>query len=538
MTNSAINTWWKKKPLLTAWLINSLLFAAVMLMGCPVYHSGDELNMLQTLAGGYGVPASACLPFLHNMHYFLNVPLKYLFLHAPGINWFSLSLILAQYFSCISLCYVLLCRKNFIVAIISYLAAFLVFEIWMVLYLHTSATSMVCALAGLSLIWHYFQTASTRPVILICGILVMVAGALFRIHTLVPVIALTAPFFLLLPGIRKIVVALAAMAAVFLLVIVLLKLQQQYYNTHYAAWEQEEQYRQAKYNYINYRTDTTHTELIPYRLEVNMTENLLLFDTTLPNIKTLNSIALAARTTMPAAQFFSTTTWYWDFINNRLYLFALLLSLFLFVFRKKERLVIGIACVAGLGLISYLMIARKMPEFMIPGIFFTLSWFIILTGEYKTPTSRYKQWLNGILLVSLFTWAAWRCYKMNQHNEIAFQQFQLMHHELASQPDKLFINTGDGDLFSYFYCFATPQRYPFNNILFIDHPVTSRLPYLSSQFGVTAIKQAPLHNNVYFRGPEIPALVLYYQKVSGRTAMYTDTIPGFQYSTIRKIIIR
>jgi hypothetical protein len=538
MTNTANNTWWKRKPLLTAWAINSVLFAAVLLVGCPVYHSGDELNMLQTLSGGYGVPAAACLPFLHNMHYFLNVPLRYLFLHAPGINWFSLAMILAQYCSCIGFCYVLLCRKSMVVAIICYLAIFLVFEIWMVLYLHTSSTSMVCALAGLSLIWHYFQISAARPVVLVCGILIMLTGALFRIHSVIPVIVVTAPFFLLLPGVRKILGALAAAGVFLLLVIVLINLQQQYYNTHSAAWEQEERYRQAKYNYINYRTDTTKAVLAPYPLEVRMVENLLLFDTTLPSIKTLNTIAPAARATMPATTFFSAVTWYWHFTNNRLYLFALALCLLLFLFRRKEQLAMGAALIAGVGLISYLLISRKMPEFMIPGVLSSLCCFIILTGEYKIANKRYKPWLRGAGIVLLFSWAAWRCHKMNQHNEVSFQQFKLMHHELANQPDKLFISTGDGDLFSYYYCFADPRQYPFNNILFIDHPVTARMPYLSSQFGITTIRQAPLFNNVYFRGSEIPALLQYYQQVSGRTAMYTDTIPGFQHSTIRKIILR
>jgi len=538
MTASTFLHYLQQKRLFTAWVVNTLLFGAVVLWGCPVYHSGDEVNMLQTLSGGYGVPASPCLPFLHYMHFFLNIPLTALFAHFPGTNWFSLFMLLGQYLSCIAICYVLLCRHGWMVALLSYLVLFLVFETWMVLYLHTSSTSMVCALAGLALLWHALQQRQLSAGMIASGVLLVLLGALFRMHTLLPVVVVPAPFFLLLPGLRRMAGAAGLVAGCGIVVLLLLQWQQQYYRHQYAAWEQEEQYRRAKYNYINYRTDTSRAALAPYRLEVAMTENLLLFDTILPSAKTLNTLALAARTSMPASRFFSVSTWYWHFINNRLFLLALVLPFLLFAFARTEKLVVAGACIAALGLISYLMLYRKMPEFMIPGALFVLFLFTLLSGTYKTVTSRSVVWLQGILITGLLAWGAVRCYKMNRQNALSFQAFKLIYHELASQPDKLFINTGDGDPFTYFYCFATPQQYPFRNILFIDHPVSSRMPYLLPHFGLHDLKEAPFSNKVYFRGPESPALQQYYEKVLQRPVSYTDTIPGFHYSLIRKIIVR
>lgn len=526
----------ERKRLLAAGLINALLFTIVLVAGCPVYHSGEELNMLQTLAGGYGVPASACLPFMYNMHFFLNLPLKYLFGQFPDINWFSLSMILAQFVSCVSLYYLLLCRQRFAIATLTFFSFFVVFEIWMVLNLDTSSTSMICTLAGTAMIWHYFQQPVAKRGLAIGGILTITLGACFRMHTLVPVILVALPFFLLIPSVKKILFALGTLAITFLLITILFKLQDQYYSAHVPGWRQQEQHRQAIYSYVNYFHDTTQPA--PGQLPAEMTENLLFFDTTMPDTKTLLSIAHQTRAGMPVNNFFSVNTWYWHFINNRLYLFALIVPFMALSFRKKGILVVAAAFTTGIAAIGYLLMFRKIPDYLIPGITAAIFYCTLLTGTYQATTGRLKQIAVITATIFLLGWSVLRMYKINRHNADSFQQFREMYSELKRHPDKLFISTGDGTPFFYFYCFATASSYPFRNILFIGQPVISRAPYLLSEFGIKDIRQAPLYDNVYFRGPEKPVLLRYYQQVWGQNFSYSDSIPGFKSSAIRKIIAR
>ena len=528
----------KQKKLLLAWLVNTLLFTAIVLFACPVYHSGDELGMAQMLGGGQGMPPSGCLPFLYGMPFFFNIPLKQLFLHYPTVNWFSLLLLLPQYLSGIIFYYLLLSRKDFVTATLGYLLLFTVFGSWMVLYLNISSTSIVCAIAGLALAWHYFQQQAVRPILLTSSMLIIIIGALIRLHTLLPVFVVAAPLFLLLPGVRKKLMALGFLAITFALVILLFKAQDRYYTTYCPEWKQEEAYRKAKYDNINYYRDTSTARVAPYEEEAAMLSGLMLFDTTYPSTQTLYTIAQRSVTAMPASVFFSKATWYWSFINNRIFLLALALAFALFYSGRKERYAAMAAILIGLLSIGYIMMFRKLPEFIIPGITFTIVYFIVLTNSHTFTKNIYWKAAAAILFTILLAWALLRAYKTNRHNATSFQQFRLMYQELSNHPDKLFINVGDGESFGYFYCFATPASYPFKNILFIDHPVTARQPALLSNFGLEDIKKAPLLDNVYFRGPVKPVLTRYFSKVLNRPVSYSDTIPGFKHSAIRKLIVQ
>lgn len=537
MKKNAILLYLKNNPLRTAWMVNTILFAFILLFGCPVYHSGDELGMAQILGGGFNMPPSECLPFLYNTHFFIGIPVKYLFRHFPAVNWFSLSLLIPQYIACIILYYVLLKRQSLQKATLCYLTWFIVFETWMILYMNISTTSMVCTIAGLALIWHYYQQPAPRPIILIGSISIIITGALVRLHGLAPVFIIVAPFFLLLPGIRKKLFAVSILVTTMLLIILLYKVQNQYYTTQCTGWEQEEAYRKAKYENINYYRDTTTQLIAPYFQENAMLSELILFDTSFPDKQTLYLLASRSRTAMPVGTFFNTATWYWSIVNNRIFLYALILTMIFFFSGRKERTAAFVAILAAAGLVSYLMMFRKLPEYIIPGITGAIVYFIALTGKYTITKSLYWKAALTLLFISLWVWGLTRTYKINQHNATSFREFREMYQELKDYPDKLFINAGDADLFYYFYCFATPADYSFKNILFIDHPVTARQPALLADFGITDIRKAPLYDNVYFRGPVQPALANYFSKILQRPVKYSDTIPGYKHSVIRKLIV-
>lgn len=535
----------KKSPLIlylthhavyTSGIINTILFTILLSVGCPVYHSGDELGISQILGGAFNMPPSACLPFLYGTHFIIGVPVKNLFMLFPGVNWFSLSLLIPQFFACIILYYVLLKRQKFTTATLWYITWFLVFETWMLSYLNISTTSMVCTIAGLAAIWHFFQLPTPRLIVIISGILIIIAGALIRLHSMAPVFATAAAFFLLLPDFKKKLWALGICITTLLLIIVLYKIQNHYYTTHCPDWAQEEAYRKAKYENINYYRDTTKL-VTPYLQEQAMLAQLFLFDTTYPSRETLQLLASQTRSTMPANVFFSSATWHWDIVNNRIFLYAIVLAILFFFSGRKERAAAFLAILIAGGCAGYLMMFRKLPEYIIPGIIGTIVYFIALSGKYTTIQSPLRKIFLGVLLVSLWSWAVIRTYKINRHNAASFRQFQEVVQELNNHPDKLFINIGEGELFSYFYCFAKPVNYSFKNILFIDHPIASRQSALMTDFGISDIRKAPLYDNIYFRGPAQPVLADYFSKILQRPVRYSNTIPGFKHSTIRKLIV-
>lgn len=538
MNGPVIITFLKKRPLLTACLGNTVLFTLLLLFTWPVYHTGDDLNIMNNLSGGYHTLPTECLPYFNNSHYFFSLPLNYLFRHHPAVNWFSVLLLLLQYLSGIAVYYLLLCRRDLATATLTYLSVFIVFGTWMFLYLNISTTSTVCGIAGLALIWHYFEQPVRKNALLVSGILIIIAGAMTRLHTLFPALATAAPFFLLLPGIRKKGMAIVVIAGIFLFIWLLFKTQYQYYASHCPEWVQEEEYREAKYANINYYRDTSSIQHTPFQLEAAMLKELILFDTSLPSAQTLNTLARQTRSAMPVNTFLSARTWYWNFINNRLFFYALLLVFTWFYAGKRERYASGAAILIGIGIVAYIQAFRKHPEYLIAGIIYTITYFTVLTGKYTVFTNPYKAIARTFLLLTLLAWGLIRIYKINQHNAASFQEFRQIHQELSSHPDKLFVNTGDGEAFSYFYCFAAPAQYSFENILFLDHPVTARQVALSADFGIMDIKKAPLYDNIYFRGPVQPVLTQYFQRVLQRSVYYSDTIPGFKHSAIRKLIVR
>ncbi len=82
--------------------------------------------------------------------------------------------------------------------------------------------------------------------------------------------------------------------------------------------------------------DTSTARIAPYEQETAMLSALMLFDTTYPSTQTLYAIAQRSVSAMPTPVFFSKSTWYWSFVNNRIFLFALALAFTLFYSGKKS----------------------------------------------------------------------------------------------------------------------------------------------------------------------------------------------------------
>ena len=86
----------RQHPVISALLINIILFSGLFAFAFPIYNSGDDVFLLYTLSGGFGQPPTELLHYQYGMHPYLGLLLKNLFIQYPGFNWYSLLLSLSH----------------------------------------------------------------------------------------------------------------------------------------------------------------------------------------------------------------------------------------------------------------------------------------------------------------------------------------------------------------------------------------------------------------------------------------------------------
>lgn len=508
---------------------NILLFIAGIVLGFPVFHSGDDLNIAWMLGDGYGSGATTCLPFLHGQHYWFSTMQQWLFSYYPNINWFSWSMIVTEFASMVAIYFVLLRMQQWQSATINFLVLFMVYGSFLLFYLHISSTTVMAVTAGLLLTW--FSFSAKKKYALIAAALFFIIGTLFRLHAAFPVMVVAAPFFLLIPG-RKKWTAAVFITGCLLISVLSFWIQQKHFTANCPNWQSEENYRQAKYANINFYRNTKLPALDKYQQEISLLDQLILPDTNFIPATVLNKIADESQTVMPLKTFLSADTWHWPYINNRLYLLGAVLALCFNAGRGLRMICSVLSFLGAVAVIIYLVMVMRLPEFMIPALFFT---FYCFTAT--VPAHHYSFRWRFIALASALVLSCWgivRTYKTGMINKQNFAAFKQMHQELAAHPDKLFISIGENDPFFYVSVFATPKEFSFQNILFVDQPESLRKETLLKQFGYTDFNSAIFNPNAYFRGPELDALTKYYELKTRKQVNWGQPIGEYKFSTISK----
>ncbi|NML21126.1 hypothetical protein HHL16_09590 [Pseudoflavitalea sp. G-6-1-2] len=527
-----------QRPLLIAFGGVTALFALLLTFGFPVYHSPDDTFTAMILGNGFGTGQSDCLPFMHNMHYWLSAPLIGLYKNYPSQNWYSWLLLFTQYICCIVIFYVQLKRQNWLPAVIFFLLSFSVYVSFLILYLHNSSAAVTAIAAGSLLIWHYADQPKGSKWLLIPAAALLVLGMLLRLHIAIPLLIIAAPFFLLIKGWKKKLEAVAVIAICILLALNAYTLHENYYTRHCPNWQSEEHYRQAKYDFINYNRDTTKASLAAYREDISLVNALILPDTAFIPRERLSMLAREAKTIMPLRTFFSMDTLYWPLVNNRLFLVMALVAMSLFWGRRQNNIIKILSLLAAAALTVYLVMVMKLPEFIIPSFVFT--WFVFAASsvKYIYPPAVMNRVITFLIIASFIGWGVVRAVKISNHNKEEFGELWAIQRELSTHPDKLFISIGDNDVFGSFYVFATPEDYPMKNMLFVDQPLSLRNAALLRDFGYTGFNDAILNPNVYFRGPELPALTDHFTHQLQKPVDWGGPLSGFKYSRVCKPMTR
>ena len=514
---------------------NIMLFAFVIIAGFPVFHSVDDLNIAWITGDGFGAGATTCLPFLHNQHYWLSEPVMWLFRQYPGVNWFSWSMIITEFASITAIFYVLLRRQRWQLASFNFLVLFMVYGSFLLYYLHGSSTAVTAITASLLLTWYAFSAPKSSRTLIVAAIF-FITGTLFRLHVVFPLLVVAAPFFLLLKGFRKKWLAAAFLTGCLLISFLCFWLQHQHYAATCPNWQSEENYRQAKYSNINYHRNTALPAMHGYWQEIELLNALILPDTGFLPAADLLKMAESSRSLMPSHTFFSSNTWGWTFINNRIFIAAAILAL-CFSAGTGVRLISTIlSFLAVPAIIAYLQLAMKLPEFMIPSLFFTFFCFTATCPAFAYPLTLPRKNIALILAGALICWGIVRTWKAGKYNRSSFATFEQVHAELSAHPDKLFISTGDNEPFFYVHVFTTPKHYSFRNILLVDQPLSLRDAALLRDFGYSGFVNAFDNPQVYFRGPSLPVITQYMEKKTSKKYSFSDPLPEFKFSRVCKPI--
>jgi hypothetical protein len=529
-----------KNNLVSAILVNALLFAVVFLLLHPVYDSGDDVYLLYLLGGGFGQAPTELLHYNHIMHPYLGWIIKSLFSLSPGINWYSVFLYLAHFTSSSVVLFVLLQQHRKKIALPVFAVFFLVFELWFLLQITFTVTAVAVSIAGFYLLLYRIRAGKTGSK-LIFPVALLVIASLFRIHVMIPLLIISIPTALALPGKKNKYYFTGALAVALIFITGLNFLQQQYYIRQIPNWQQEENYRQAVFHYFNNPVRYDAAAIPGSGTEREMLESGIFIDKGFLSEEKINALSEEVHYKHRVFDGQTKNSIYWVFIEARIFLlasFTLLTGAFLYS-NKANRIAILASAAVAAGILLYLFFFLKLPFYLVPALLCAaamLPW--PLTASKKAMSYPVQ---NLLLFSSMLLCGAWgfiRAYKINSRNSGFNNAFHFAYKEISSHPDKLFFVTEDLFPMDYFSVWDTPQQYQVKNLLYKDPLFNNTEQVILKPFGFLSVKEIWGSNKVLFWGRQTGTLKKYFREVYKKDIQFSDPLPGFQYREVRQLIIK
>lgn len=495
-------------PLLLSVLINLVLFSAIIVAGFPIFNSGDDVYLMYLLGGGFGQPPTELLHYHYIVHPYLGLLIKNLLLQFPNFNWYAAGLYLFHFAACTIFLWQWLRNNKLTTAVLSFAVVFFTIEARFLLQPTFTNTAFITAAAAMLLLYDGLKQYSRFKTLL--AVALVLAASMFRMHMLIPVMVIAAPFFLAFISVRRMLVPAASLAV---LLVSLIFLQQQYYKKHIPGWEQEENYRKAVIQYYNIPkkqiTDWRDTAQLPAYL----IEHGMLWDKSTLSEQTIAAATKFAGLSSALQQTDFEDRIYWLLMENRLgLLVAVGFFLYGFAFMSCQQKIAAIVSALLLaGLCTGLLLFRKLPPYVIPASLLTWLAFTGIMGGRETNTSPKRNWLFAIAGALLLAWAIARVYKLNNWNKAQQQQFACVYKYISGSPGKLFIATDDTLPMDYFHVWHTPRAYMLPNVLYKDHFLNNTYQPAYKKFGITSPGQYLDNNAVIFVGSKPAVACAFYQ---------------------------
>ncbi|GAB4092205.1 hypothetical protein [Flaviaesturariibacter terrae] len=496
----------RKSPLLRSLALNAVLFGLTLLLLRPVYGTVEDVYVLYQLSGGFGSAPTELLHYNHILNPILGYGLKTLFIHAPGVNWYTAALLVGHFVACTVISACLLRRYAGWAGCLCYCFFFFVFEARFLGSINFSNSALILALAGLLLVLSE-ATMRDRPRtgVLIVAASLVVAASLFRIHSWLPLLLLLAPLGLLVRGWRLrgriALVAAAALLTVFLLHL----FQEQHYRRNSPGWAAEEAYRQRVYAFYNHRNIRYPAAGTALANEGAMVRHGMLIDSNLLTPAVLERLYQRSRMQYRGGSPVNR----WFFINNRLFFFSLL-SLLLFVRGRAERLAVGGTVVLFILLALYLLFGYgKMPDYLLQGLLAA----VVLGGLMSGTMPRRRAFL--LLPLVLAAWGLWLQLRLDRGERLMTARFDAACREIAAQPQALFFVSTDGFPLQHLSAYTIPRQRPLHNFLSGEHFLQGIAQPTLQRFGISSARALAPQPGVYFAQWSPELLRWYFQQVNG-----------------------
>ncbi|HEY0677159.1 MAG TPA: hypothetical protein VGD17_02690 [Chitinophagaceae bacterium] len=515
----------RKHPLLTALLINTVLFSGIIAFCYPIFNSGDDVYLLYLLGGGFGEQPTELLHYHYGMHPFLGWMLKNMFIYFPHFNWYTALLYCCHFSACTIFLFLWIRNKNFLYPVVAYLLMFAGIEMRFLLQPAFTNTALVTALAGLLLLHSWISNPGGSKIFLISGSVFVLVAAFLRLHMLVPPLIIAAPFLFLYTRKQQLKKILIPIASLLILVFFFVFLQSQYYKNRIPGWKNEEAYRQTVINHYNSPKKTAADLNRGVLIRENFLEAGILWD------KEYLSLRNVAHTT---AQVKVTGAWqqsdfgerlYWIWMDSRL---GILIMMLLFLWKwpsltLSEKIKTISSAVLMVSLCLALLLFRKLPGYFIAGSMFSWMVFMGVSGSNHTTTPARKKWLFGLVALGLMVWSVVRVIKLNRWNIAEHLHFECAYRELSARRNMLFIVTDDKFPMDYMHVWDTPRRYTFPNLLYKDHFLNNTYQYAYKRFGITEPVQFVNNQQIVFTGSGSAYIGMYFDELTKRT---TELVAG------------
>lgn len=532
-----VNNKLEKNAFLFSLLVTAILLFLFTSITTPLLNSGDDAFMMYTLAGGFGEAPTNLLHYNHLWHPWLGSLVSNLFSLKPGVNWYSIALLVYHWLGLTAILYVMLRTLKLSSAVLLFLTLFIFIEARLLLSLNLTGAALVAGTGAVLLLTYQVKQQRITNWLTVFPVLLLLLAGLLRLHVIVLVILLFLP--LLFFGFSK--KQLVQIAAIFFLSGVTLfglnKLQEQYYTKHIPRWKKQEEFRQGLF----YAYNRPIKENIPRNVFTDSAEQELFFSAFL-----YDSVKFTPERVMEISKNITRKRWldekedrlglYWFFFELRIYLLLFIVFAGLLVINKqlKQLRYWAIPVLTVLFIYGYLFVFLKMTATIHFGLLFILLIQFSATIQSDTtflPGKKSSAYLISGILLLLLAWMFVRLYKENIANKSRQQRFRCVMNEMNQQKDKLFIATDDSFPLGYFYIWDVPEQYPVTNLLYKDRLLTHTYIQTLNRYGIKDLNKALAEDKrVLLLGGKLPSLekVIIDSKLSERN-------PAFKCMEVRRL---
>ena len=453
-------------------IVNFLLFFFVLFFLKPLFNSGDDAFLMYSFSGSFGTPPTELVDYSWGWHFLFGLLIKGLFGANPSFNWYSFFLLGIHFLSCVLIFDFFLRMFRPAFAVLLYAFFFIFFEVTFLFSLNFTNTSIVCAAAGNVLLVNRLFRKDLKVSLFTLPFLVLLVSGLLRFHAWFFVELIFGLFIFLLSS-KKSVSYLVFKSGILALLLVCFLIHQEYYKKRIPGWERQQYVWGTLINFYN----SPHREgsisgVFKDSVEEEFFRRGFYYDSlffTDRRIKEITSRLIRAR------DFSYHSDWsiiYWTFVNNRIYLLGILITI-LFLFARKEFSLLkktSIFLISSFLLYLYLLIFKKVTDSVFIGLI-AIDWLII-TLLYSTKERSTSSKRTSVIFIPLlgffFFWMFIRIYKMNLENIRNFNKWICCYNDLRKNSSTIHIASENNFPVDYFSVMDNPKNFRINNLLSVE----------------------------------------------------------------------